>query len=83
MAVQPHMLKLYDNCKELKFGRGNMVTGMWSDEGEDFEFLQGVKTEGAVEDWMNRVDDAMIETLRHIMKHAVFNYAKEERIIWC
>lgn len=32
-AVQPHMLKLYDNCKELKV-KGRNVVGMESDEGE-------------------------------------------------
>jgi dynein heavy chain len=56
---------------------------MISDEGEQYEFNAGVKTEGNVEDWMNNVDDMMIDTLHQIMKRAVFNYAKEERIIWC
>ena len=31
-TVQPHMLKLYDNCKELRVGRGATVIGMESDE---------------------------------------------------
>lgn len=35
-AVQPHMLKLYDNCKELKVKGGRQVIGMESDEGETF-----------------------------------------------
>jgi hypothetical protein len=58
------MLKLYDNCKELIIKNGKLVTGMISDEGEKYDFHNGVKTEGAVEEWMNRVDDAMIDTLR-------------------
>lgn len=38
-SVQEHMLKLYDNCAQLKFGRGNKtVNGMKSAEGESFEF---------------------------------------------
>ena len=32
-SVQEHMLKLFDNCASLKFGRGNKtVTGMTSSE---------------------------------------------------
>ena len=30
---------------------------MQSDEGEKFDFRTPVKPEGAVEDWMNKVDD--------------------------
>ena len=50
------MLKLFDNCKELTFTR-RIITGMQSDEGEKFDFRTPVKPEGAVEDWMNKVDD--------------------------
>jgi dynein heavy chain len=39
-AVQPHMLKLFDNCKELKIARNRMVVGMESDEGESFSFRE-------------------------------------------
>jgi dynein heavy chain len=36
-AIQPHMLKLFDNCKELTFGQGNkIITHMTSDEGEKY-----------------------------------------------
>ena len=38
-SVQEHMLKLYDNCAALKFGRGNKtVVGMTSAEGETLDF---------------------------------------------
>jgi dynein heavy chain len=36
-AVQPHMLKLFDNCKELLMSKSKQVTGMESDEGEQFD----------------------------------------------
>ena len=42
-AVQPHMLKLFDNCKELIISRGKQVVGMESDEGEKFDFNEPVK----------------------------------------
>ena len=44
-AVQPHMLKLFDNCKELKMSKSKQVTGMESDEGERFSLREIVKPE--------------------------------------
>lgn len=35
-AVQPHMLKLFDNCREALIQRGKNVSGMLSDEGESY-----------------------------------------------
>jgi len=81
-AVQPHMLKLFDNCKELEFGRARVVVGMYSDEREHFRFHQSQKAEGAVEDWMRTIDEAMQDTLQRISKTAVYNYASRERAPW-
>lgn len=39
------------------------MIGMTSDEGESYEFETPVKPEGNVEDWMNKVDDEMKDTL--------------------
>uniref|UniRef100_A0A0G4IFQ9 AAA+ ATPase domain-containing protein n=1 Tax=Chromera velia CCMP2878 TaxID=1169474 RepID=A0A0G4IFQ9_9ALVE len=82
-AVQQHMLKLYDNCKELIFGRGGKtVLGMISDEGEQFDFFTPQKAEGAVEAWMLRVDQEMKDTLLRIMKEGVWHYAHKDRLKW-
>lgn len=81
-AIQPHMNKLYDNCKSLIFGRGNQIGGMISEEGESFNFLTPVKPEGPVESWMNKVDLMMKETLQQFTKEAVFYFSKTERIVW-
>ncbi|OMJ92498.1 hypothetical protein SteCoe_4738 [Stentor coeruleus] len=80
--IQPHMLKLYDNCKELKFSRNKQVLGMTSDEGEAYSFLAPVKPEGAVEIWMNKLDDEMFNTLHRFTKEGVYFYAESERIPW-
>jgi len=54
------MLKLFDNCKELKMARsGKQVIGMESDENETFSFFEPQKPEGAVELWMTTVDEEM------------------------
>lgn len=42
-AVQPHMLKLFDNCKELIMSKSKQVVGMISDEGEKYMMKEIVK----------------------------------------
>lgn len=82
-AVSPHLLKLFDNCKDLIYGKGDkLIVGMKSDEGEYYDFETPVKPEGQVEEWMNRIDDEMKETLHVITKKNVFYYAKQDRIEW-
>jgi len=82
-SIQPHMLKLFDNCKELTFGQGaKIITHMTSDEGEKYAFEVPVKPEGKVEEWMCKIDDEMKRTLNVLVKKAVYNYAKEDRIEW-
>eukprot|EP00928_Gymnodinium_smaydae_P090380 TRINITY_DN7418_c2_g3_i1.p1 TRINITY_DN7418_c2_g3~~TRINITY_DN7418_c2_g3_i1.p1 ORF type:complete len:3325 (+),score=999.70 TRINITY_DN7418_c2_g3_i1:390-9977(+) len=81
-AVQPHMLKLFDNCKELEFKGPTKVIGMFSDENEHFNFHTAQQAEGAVEDWMRANDEQMQDTLQRISKAAVYYYASKERILW-
>ena len=82
-SVQEHMLKLYDNCASLTFGRGNKtVLGMTSAEGESFEFKDPCVAEGAVEVWMLGVEGEMRRTLLAIAKEGVFYYAMMARSQW-
>lgn len=82
-AIQPHMLKLFDNCKELTFGSGGkLITHMTSDEGEKYPFETPVKVEGKIEELMCKIDDEMKHTLQIHAKRATYNYAKEDRIDW-
>jgi dynein heavy chain len=81
-AVQPHMMKLFDNCQKLEFGRGREVIGMFSDENEHFNFHTKQVAEGPVEDWMLRIDEQMQDTLQRISKTALFTYASQERVPW-
>ena len=56
-AVQPHMLKLFDNCKELIMSKSKQVTGMESDEGEKYNLREIIKPDdNPVETWMTKVD---------------------------
>lgn len=53
------MLKLFDNCREALIHRGKNVVGMLSDEGESYNFTEGVKVEKPVEGWMLKMDIEM------------------------
>ena len=81
-AVQPHMLKLFDNCREVLVQRGKTVAGMLSDEGESYNFIEGIKVEKPVEGWMFKVDLEMQKTLKDITKEMIFNYANQMRTQW-
>jgi dynein heavy chain, axonemal len=81
--IQSHLLKLFDNAKEVTFGQGNkIITHMTSDEGEKYAFETPCKPDGKIEDWMTRLDEEMKRTLHIFVKREVFNYAKEERVAW-
>jgi dynein heavy chain len=63
-AISPHLLKLFDNCKDLIFAKGDkQIVGMVSDEGEKYDFETPCKPEGGVEEWMNKIDMEMKKTL--------------------
>ena len=82
-AISGHLLKLFDNCKDLIFAKGDkQILGMVSDEGEKYDFETPCKPEGAVEDWMNKIDQEMKKSLQVITKTAIFHYAKNERMDW-
>ena len=82
-AIQVHMLKLFDNVKELLFGRaGKAVAGMRSSEAESFDFVEPTLVDGAVETWMTAAEGGMVQSLWSITKEGVFRYASEERTRW-
>jgi len=81
--IQEFMLGLFDNTEELQFARNNkIVKGMVSSEKESFEFRTVCAVEGAVESWMTAVSAEMKDSLRLIMKEAVFYYPKNARLKW-
>lgn len=83
MSIQPQLIKLFDNCKALRFeNNGKVVKGMISEEGESYDFFEGFKPEGAVETWMNTVEQQMFGNLRRLTKEGVYNYGQKERIQW-
>jgi dynein heavy chain len=86
LPLQPHLLKLFDNVKELSFGRaggGRAVLSLSSTEGETLRLAEPVSVDGAaVEVWLGRVEAAMKASLRAVTKEGVFSYASTPRLAW-
>ena len=83
LAVQEHMLKLFDNTAALTFDRGGAkVLGMVSSEKETFAFRTPQPTEGAVEAWLGLVESEMITTLRRTQKECTYHYPQCDRLEW-
>ena len=77
-TLNPHLVKIYSNCKRLLSDRRN-ITGMVSQEGEKFMFEKPIRIESQqqVGQWMNKVDEEMKNTLRSFTKTAIQDYTKE------
>ncbi|MCL4419561.1 dynein heavy chain domain-containing protein, partial [Patescibacteria group bacterium] len=82
-SIQVHLLKLFDNVKEMQFARGNkFVEGMSSVEKEGFVCRTQVQIDGPVESWMTACEDEMHKSLKEITKEGVFIYAQHDRTEW-
>ena len=81
--IQPHLLKLFQNCKDLLFyDNQKQVVGMVSSESESFTFTNPVSIDGPIEDWMTMVENEMKYSLWHRTKDSIFWYAKKKRYDW-
>jgi dynein heavy chain len=88
MAVQPHLIKCFDCIKKLDFAPSDValdITTMISSEGEIVPFIKPVRTRGAVEEWLCRVEDAMAATLHKLLREAHLDAPQTsmERLGWC
>ncbi|XP_071954573.1 dynein beta chain, ciliary-like [Antedon mediterranea] len=87
-TVQRHLSKLFDNMAKLKFEQddeGNdtkTALGMYSKEGEYAEFTQPCECTGQVEAWLNKLQDAMRQTVRLTFNEAVVAYEEKPREYW-
>ena len=84
-AVQPHLIKCFDNIKKLDFGsepNSIDIFAMYSGEGEKVGLGKNLKARGNVESWLGAVEDAMFRSIRELIKVAVGEFEEEERIPW-
>lgn len=82
LEVQPHLMKLFDNCKEFITTRSGTIKGMRSVEGEEFEFQELIKPEGPVEIWMKKFEAEMQASLHRKTKEGIYFYSKRDREKW-
>ncbi|XP_032899964.1 dynein heavy chain 9, axonemal isoform X2 [Amblyraja radiata] len=86
--VQRHLSKLFDNMASMKFQTEGddeptkMALGMYSKEDEYVNFKEPCDCDGQVEIWLNRVLDAMRDTVRHEMTEGVMAYEEKPRDQW-
>lgn len=85
-AVQPHLGKCFDAIKRLEFGsKGTSLTdivAMISPEGENIPFLRTVKARGNVENWLGKVEEAMVAALHKALKVALLKFKTTVRHHW-
>jgi len=82
-AVQPHLLKMFDNIKKLEFGDNKTdVIAMISSEGEKVDLAKYPKARGEVEKWLSILEQFMLLTLRRLAKVAVLDYETKPRTEW-
>ncbi|CAB0031813.1 unnamed protein product [Trichogramma brassicae] len=92
-AVQRHLQKCFDAIFRLDFApvddKGGKalsddILAMVSPEGERVELGKGLKARGNVENWLNKVEQAMFVNLKKNMELALADYPKKGRkhVIW-
>eukprot|EP00906_Rhabdomonas_costata_P002873 RCo004476 len=82
-AVQPHLLKMFDNIKKLEFGaNATDVMAMESSEGEVVPLSKPVKARGEVEKWLSLLEQSMVQSLRRLAKLGFQDYDKRPRTEW-
>ena len=89
LAVQPHMRKCFDAISSLTFGKNEAtgaatadILGMNSPEKEHVPLTKGLKARGNVEDWLCKVEEAMVVSLRKLTKSSLDAFAEKPRHEW-
>ena len=84
-AVQPHLIKCFDNIKRLDFGDAPSsidIFAMFSSEGEKVSLGKNLKARGNVESWLCSVEDHMFKSLKDLTKSGCQDYEDQGRIEW-
>jgi dynein heavy chain len=86
-AVQPHLSKCFDAVHRLHFEDDQVISGMYSAEGEYVPFHQTVNpNEGAkkgnVEIWLRDVESVIFSVVKHCTRTAIGQYACTPREQW-
>ncbi|CAH1639911.1 unnamed protein product [Spodoptera littoralis] len=82
-----HLTKLFDSIAKLKFIEDQkpgekVASGMIAKDGELVPFHGTCDCTGAVEIWLNRLQDMMRSTIRHYFGEAIVSYEEKPREQW-
>ncbi|XP_049878702.1 dynein beta chain, ciliary [Pectinophora gossypiella] len=82
-----HLTKLFDSIAKLKFIESEntaekVSSGMIAKDGEYVPFHGSCDCTGAVEIWLNRLQDIMRSTIRHYFGEAIVSYEEKPREQW-
>ncbi|KAI8896128.1 dynein heavy chain and region D6 of dynein motor-domain-containing protein [Globomyces pollinis-pini] len=81
-AVQPHLRKCFENVSSIEFGENNLITAMFSGEGERIKMSEPFYPKGPVEDWLLKVENGMRQSVRQVIREAILDYPSKERTDW-
>lgn len=82
--VARHLTKLYDSIAKMVFGKGTKIAqAMISKENDEHvDFNEPCDCSGKVEIWLNKLTDAMRQTLHHLFRLSVIAYEDKPRETW-
>ena len=86
-AVQPHLNKCFDNMVSLEFSDSQIISAMYSAEGEKVNFIEEIDPnqgarKGNVEVWLKDVERLMKDSLKHETKAALESIQGMTREDW-
>uniref|UniRef100_A0A6I8NZX5 Dynein axonemal heavy chain 3 n=1 Tax=Ornithorhynchus anatinus TaxID=9258 RepID=A0A6I8NZX5_ORNAN len=85
LRVQPHLKKCFEGIAKLEFTNELEIVGMISSEKEMVPFTNKIypaEAKGMVEKWLLQVEQMMLESIRHVIKLGIEDYAKVPRKEW-
>jgi len=81
-AVQPHLRKCFENIAKLDFEDNNLITAMYSAEGERIPLAKPFIPEGNVEVWLTKVQNLMKLSIKEEIIKGLESYPAVERSQW-
>ncbi|XP_038618403.1 dynein heavy chain 3, axonemal [Tachyglossus aculeatus] len=85
LRVQPHLKKCFEGIAKLEFTNELEIVGMISSEKEMVPFTKKIypaQAKGMVEKWLLQVEQMMLESIQHVIKLGIEDYAKVPRKKW-
>lgn len=81
-AVQPHLRKCFENVASLEFQEDNLITAMYSAEGEKILLAEPFHPKGPVEEWLLHVEDQMRRSVKKVIIEGLATYHLKARTAW-